>query len=166
MKPSNCLVDSRWVLKLTDFGLQEFKKESEDYPHHFLQHDLHQSITEDVPCKCEGAVSVDERIFENFEMWHNLMMKHCFLSGLLYRAPELLRNSSSFITGTQKGDVYSFGIILYEINGRQGPYGNSTCLTLSEILQKIVNPNNQTAPFRYSLIALQIVLLLRYVLYI
>lgn len=71
-----------------------------------------------------------------------------FCEGLLYRAPELLRNSNSFITGTQKGDVYSFGIILYEINGRQGPFGNSTCLSVSEILQRIVDPPRQQNPFR------------------
>lgn len=29
LKPSNCLVDSRWVLKLADFGLHEFKKDAE-----------------------------------------------------------------------------------------------------------------------------------------
>ncbi len=69
-------------------------------------------------------------------------------AGLLYRAPELLRNANSYTVGTQKGDVYSFGIILYEINGRQGPFGNSTCFTVSEILQKIINPANQTTPFR------------------
>ncbi|XP_065215329.1 guanylate cyclase 32E [Planococcus citri] len=121
LKPSNCLVDSRWVLKLTDFGFHEFKKESEDYPHHFSQHDTYQLINDNVSCKCEG---------------------------LLYRAPELLRDSNSYITGTQKGDVYSFGIILYEINGRQGPFGSSTCLTLSEMLQKIVDPSDSTTPFR------------------
>jgi len=54
LKSSNCLVDSRWVLKLTDFGLQEFKKESEDFPHHFLQHDFRLQKDDEVDCKCEG----------------------------------------------------------------------------------------------------------------
>jgi guanylate cyclase len=42
----------------------------------------------------------------------------------LWRAPELLRNPNSLPRGTQKGDVFSFGIILYEIFGRQGPWGD------------------------------------------
>lgn len=25
LKPSNCLVDSRWVLQITDYGLSEFR---------------------------------------------------------------------------------------------------------------------------------------------
>jgi len=56
LKSSNCLVDSRWVLKLTDFGLQEFKKESEDFPHHFLQHDFRLQKDDEVDCKCEGII--------------------------------------------------------------------------------------------------------------
>ncbi|KAH9365008.1 hypothetical protein HPB48_010444 [Haemaphysalis longicornis] len=43
--------------------------------------------------------------------------------GLLWRAPELLRMASPPARGTQKGDVYSFGIVLYEIIGRHGPWG-------------------------------------------
>lgn len=41
----------------------------------------------------------------------------------LYRAPELLRCPSPPLRGSQKGDVYSFGIVLYEILGRCGPWG-------------------------------------------
>jgi hypothetical protein len=43
---------------------------------------------------------------------------------LLWKAPELLRNHNPPLRGTQKGDVFSFGIILYEIIGRKGPWGD------------------------------------------
>lgn len=46
-----------------------------------------------------------------------------FFLGLLWKAPELLRNPHSPIRGTQEGDIYSFAIILFEIIGRKGPYG-------------------------------------------
>lgn len=42
---------------------------------------------------------------------------------LLWTAPELLQLKHRG-GGTQAGDVYSFAIILYEINGRKGAYGN------------------------------------------
>lgn len=40
-----------------------------------------------------------------------------------WKAPELLRDSCLSIRGTQKGDIYAFAIILYEILGRHGPFG-------------------------------------------
>lgn len=42
----------------------------------------------------------------------------------LWRAPELTRNPNPPARGTQKGDVYSFGMVLYEIIGRAGPWGS------------------------------------------
>ena len=47
------------------------------------------------------------------------------VSDKLWTAPELLRDPNPPRRGTQKGDVYAFGIILYEILGRSGPYGDT-----------------------------------------
>ncbi len=41
----------------------------------------------------------------------------------LWKSPELLRLTNPPARGTQKGDVYSFGIVLFEIIGRNGPWG-------------------------------------------
>ncbi|XP_050670910.1 guanylate cyclase 32E-like [Leptidea sinapis] len=58
---------------------------------------------------------------------------------MLWRAPELLRDPNPPPQGTQKGDVYSFGIILYEIIGRNGPWGD-TNLTNAEIIGRVRHP--------------------------
>jgi guanylate cyclase len=67
LKSSNCVIDSRWVLKITDFGLKEIRSKN---------------------------TSEDQ-----FNM-----------NSLLWTAPEHLRDQAA--VGTQKGDVYSYGIIL------------------------------------------------------
>jgi guanylate cyclase len=56
----------------------------------------------------------------------------------LWRAPELLRNNGP-LRGTQKGDVYAFGIILYEMLGRSGPYGDDD-MSLTEIIRRVIEP--------------------------
>lgn len=43
-------------------------------------------------------------------------------SDLLWSAPEVI---SQKVIASQKADVYSFGIILYELVGKQGPFGKS-----------------------------------------
>ncbi|GBM93806.1 Receptor-type guanylate cyclase Gyc76C [Araneus ventricosus] len=109
LKSTNCLVDSRWVVKIADFGLHELKF---------------------------GADSGDDDSTD-FE-------KQC--AKLLWRAPELLRDPNARPSGTQKGDVYSFGIILYEIMARSGPFGQ-TDKTPSEII-KCVMRRDRNPPFR------------------
>lgn len=109
LKSSNCLVDSRWVLQISDFGLHEFK--------------------------------AGQDVTKESEEQH--------LKGLLWRAPELLRMMSPPPQGTQKGDVYSFAIVLYEIIGRKGPWASD--LPTKTILDKVTNAQYEVRPFRPSL---------------
>lgn len=63
------------------------------------------------------------------------------LTRSLWRAPELLRDPLAPSRGTQKGDVYSFGIILYEVISRKGPWGEID-LTNEEIVARVKYPVN------------------------
>ncbi|XP_076457284.1 speract receptor-like [Babylonia areolata] len=105
LKSSNCVVDSRWVLKITDFGLHEFLKGAQDE-------------------------------VEEYAHYRNL----------LWKAPELLRKEGP-ARGTQEGDVFSFAIILYEIYGRRGPYGDVN-LAPKEIVERVRSPRPGDGPFR------------------
>ncbi|XP_039608847.1 atrial natriuretic peptide receptor 1 [Polypterus senegalus] len=106
LSSSNCVVDSRFVLKITDFGLSGLRR-----PH-----------TE-----------------------ASLKTTACYQS-LLWRAPELLREEMPR-NGTQKGDVYSFGIIVHEIVYQSGVFYIPGCiLQPHEIVEKIKTEYNN--PFR------------------
>ncbi|XP_057666697.1 guanylate cyclase 32E [Diorhabda carinulata] len=105
LKSSNCLIDSRWVLQISDFGLHELTANQDD---------------------------------PNFEEKQ--------LRRFIYRAPELLRQNSPPARGTQKGDVYSFSILLYEIIGRQGPWGKNNT-DYREIIESVKREKLEV-PFR------------------
>lgn len=60
------------------------------------------------------------------------------ISALMWRAPELMRTLQSTSRGSQKGDVYAFGIILFEILGREGPWGSpEPCLKCESIYAEL-----------------------------
>ncbi|KRZ28144.1 Guanylate cyclase 32E, partial [Trichinella pseudospiralis] len=74
------------------------------------------------------------------------------LMGLLWTAPELLRESVDHMQpckGTQRGDSYSFGIVLHEVFSRNGPFDvyYEDSLSGEEILKNIIH----TPYFRPSL---------------
>ncbi len=50
-----------------------------------------------------------------------------FIKARLWTAPELLRDPNPPAAGTMKGDVYSYGIILQEIQLRNGPFYIRDC---------------------------------------
>ncbi|XP_063074370.1 atrial natriuretic peptide receptor 1 [Engraulis encrasicolus] len=94
----NCVVDSRFVLKVTDFGLATLRR-------------------------ADSAESPD------CARYHQ---------SLLYRAPELLRQNSMSPNGSQRGDVYSFSIIVQEVVYRRGPfYIPSTNLKPIDIVERV-----------------------------
>ena len=106
MKSSNCVVDSRFVLKITDFGLQSLRygediSEEDTYRYYRGMHKMNQFIS------C-------------YSINHILI----FISYIakLWTAPELLRLHTPPLEGTQKGDVYSFAIICQEILYRNGTF--------------------------------------------
>ncbi|KAM3962132.1 receptor type guanylyl cyclase [Aphomia sociella] len=98
LKSSNCVVDSRFVLKITDFGLHALRS-------------------------CEK----DARA-------------HSYWTRLMWTSPELLRMSEPPPEGTQKGDVYSFGIIMHEIVNRQGVFwlGPGVDMSPKEIIETVI----------------------------
>ena len=69
---------------------------------------------------------------------------------LLWKAPELLRNlkEGGQGRGSQRGDVYSFGIILFEIYGRQGPYGDDLLeqMSVPEVLTQVMEGEGEMRP--------------------
>ncbi|XP_042623839.1 guanylate cyclase 2G-like isoform X3 [Cyprinus carpio] len=102
LKPSMCLVDSRLQIKLSGFGLWEFK--------HGTKHKL---------------IPLENPNYE--EMY--------------YTAPEFLREVYYPFNGTQKGDVFSFAIIMRELmySTEVGPY-HDVHLEPKEIIKLLRTP--------------------------
>ncbi|CAH0596451.1 unnamed protein product [Chrysodeixis includens] len=98
LKSSNCVVDSRFVLKISDFGLHALRTAEKD------------------------------------------SRAHSYWTRLLWTSPELLRTSEPPLEGTQKGDVYSFGIVMHEIVNRQGAFwlGPGIDMAPKEIIETVI----------------------------
>lgn len=113
LRSTNCLVDSRWAVHLSGFGLQKFRSgEKED-------------LTEEQLARSKCPYS--------FSTFNTKLNQLSFLTvDNIWAAPEILREEENTADGTQKGDVYSFGIILHEIFGRKGPFGDELIDPISE----------------------------------
>ncbi|CAJ0959642.1 unnamed protein product, partial [Mesorhabditis belari] len=109
LKSTNCLIDARWMVKLSSFGLRQLRDGEEDE---------------------EGG---DQ--------------------DYLWTAPEVLRWGGSLANYSEillaKADIYSLSILLYEIFGRAGPWGDEP-LTPTDILDRLGNhdPLSEKKPYR------------------
>uniref|UniRef100_A0A6I8P2R0 Guanylate cyclase n=1 Tax=Ornithorhynchus anatinus TaxID=9258 RepID=A0A6I8P2R0_ORNAN len=112
LKPSNCLVDSRMQVKLSGFGLWEFKYGRK---------------------------------------YRASLKKMKNYSELYWTAPELLRLEEYPLHGTQKGDVYSFAVVMRELiySNEEGPFEELN-KEAEEIINRIKDPT-ALVPLRPSL---------------
>jgi tetratricopeptide (TPR) repeat protein len=94
IKPSNCLISHDNVLKITDFGLVKIFRERAD----------------------EELKGTAKALPQDLK----LTATDSFLGTIPYMAPERLLFMES---GDIRSDIYSFGVMAYEMLGRQLPYG-------------------------------------------
>lgn len=113
LKSSNCVVDNRFVLKITDYGLSSFRSEGES------GRDTHAYYAREfvfIPPHTHSDIPPSSRLCPNCPPFCSAPSER------LWMAPELLRMEAPPPRGTQKGDVYSFGIILQEVALRRGAF--------------------------------------------
>ncbi|PAV62468.1 hypothetical protein WR25_08587 [Diploscapter pachys] len=110
LKSTNCLLDSRWMVKLSSFGLRQMRQE---------ENPIREGIQE----------GKDD----------------------LWTAPELLRWSTGLGQCSnllvQKADVYSVGILLYELFGKNGPWGDEP-MEPKNIVRRVRDLEEGKTPFR------------------
>ncbi|XP_035824916.1 guanylate cyclase 32E [Aplysia californica] len=130
LKSSNCLVDSRWTLKVSDFGLTALGSP----PH---------AMFEDEPFFRELLWTAPELLpfKRNQHSHHNSHHNHNHHHHNHHQS-QLHQKQKQQQHGSQKGDVFSFGIILYELYGKSGPWGQIK-MTCREIIERLMS---ETAP--------------------
>lgn len=94
LRPSNCLVDARWVVKLSDFGLKEFRRGE---------------LPPSEPTALRSHV--DSLVYLSPE----LLRAAGWGKDGPARGPDQ--------HGSAAADVYAFSLVLYELHSRRGPFG-------------------------------------------
>lgn len=104
LKSSNCLVDSRWVLQITGFGLDEFRSSC--------------------PSKILSKKHRAQLLWKPPEVLRRIKFE---LGDNIYNSNLVLKHQT--LNAKRKSDIYSFGMILFEIISRvntgkyEGPWG-------------------------------------------
>ncbi|KAL9957058.1 hypothetical protein ACROYT_G038645 [Oculina patagonica] len=107
LKSSNCLIDSRWTLKIADYGLMSMRSK----------------------CNLCPKNSSEDLLWTAPELLRQQYIRPT--SGSQKR--EFYRK----LVNLQKCDVYSFAIILQEFHTRKGPYSNNSNIATNEIIKRV-----------------------------
>uniref|UniRef100_A0A6M2DX41 Guanylate cyclase n=1 Tax=Xenopsylla cheopis TaxID=163159 RepID=A0A6M2DX41_XENCH len=185
LKSSNCVVDSRFVLKITDFGLRalrnpatccldnsgceekktrtevgaltrryknkivsSYKWRNKNYIRNSVNSaklrkdkpgvtDIKDGTPGSTPKRQNGSLSTECETSNCND--GNDKKSPDYWKKFLWTAPELLRMDSTKRPpeGTQKGDVYSFGIIVHEIVTRKGAFFREDFMPAKEIVEGV-----------------------------
>ncbi|XP_075969461.1 guanylate cyclase 32E isoform X2 [Anticarsia gemmatalis] len=112
LRPSNCLVDARWVVKLADFGLKEFRK------------------GEMPPTEPNALRShIESLLYLSPELLRS--------AGWGKDNTNMTEDSRE---GSPQSDVYAFALVLYELHTRRGPFGPDA-LPAPTLLHRIAAPD-------------------------
>ncbi|CAH0720734.1 unnamed protein product, partial [Brenthis ino] len=112
LRPSNCLVDARWVVKLADFGLREFRRG-----------ELPPSEPTALRAHIDSLVYLSPELLR-LAGWG----KDSYPTSLAVRS------------GSAAGDVYAFALLLYELHTRRGPFG-ADAPPLPALLRRVAHPH-------------------------
>lgn len=121
LKSRNCVVDGRFVLKITDYGYNEVL-EAQRFPY--------------VEPPAESKVYCET--FLDVYLLHRMLKVFLSPTALLWTAPEILRGPYPGLYGSHPGDVYSFSIIMQEVVMRGPPY----CMLENSFDGKITSPHH------------------------
>ncbi|PRD33496.1 UNVERIFIED_CONTAM: Npr1 [Trichonephila clavipes] len=105
LKSENCMIDGRFVVKLSGYSLRELTKQT--------IHSEEENPWTKSRCKKfrNKKITVIKSIIIGIET-----------GSLLWTAPEHLRRRDPYRYGSKKGDVYSFAIVLQEVITRSLPF--------------------------------------------
>ncbi|KAJ0180454.1 hypothetical protein K1T71_003858 [Dendrolimus kikuchii] len=112
LRPSNCLVDARWVVKLADFGLKEFRRGE---------------LPPSEPTALRSHI--DNLMYLSPELLRDAGWGKSGIS---------LSNESR--AGSPTSDVYAFALVLYEMHSRRGPFG-ADALPTPTLLRRVADPD-------------------------
>lgn len=121
LKSTNCVVDSRFTLKITDYGLHRIK---EAQKLEFLDNREESNRSEDLLWTAPEILRLKEKIADQENNANKNATDDNKKQTESEKAQELDdKKFATSIHGSQKGDIYAFGIIGSEICTRLVPFG-------------------------------------------